>query len=67
MSDKLLLFLAVERSLHYALDSYEFIAITVSLNTAQGLITYLEDDLKKRQDYMNRFNELLEKQFDVSF
>ena len=36
----------MDKSLHYAVDTYEFIAITVSLMTGKKLISFLEEDLR---------------------
>jgi hypothetical protein len=55
----------VDRSLHYAMDSYEFLAITVSLTTGKWLIQFLEDNLCDRQEQMDTAHVYLKRQFSV--
>jgi hypothetical protein len=57
---------AVDSSLHVALDKYEFIALTVSLETGKKLLKFLEDDFVKRQRMMDLYGELQSRVFDVS-
>jgi hypothetical protein len=57
---------AVDSSLHLALDKYEFIAFTVSLETGEKLLKFLKEDLVKRQTTMDVYNQLQSRAFDVS-
>jgi hypothetical protein len=57
---------AVDSSLYVALDKYEFIALTVSLETGKKLIKFLEEDFVKRQRMMDEYHDLQPRVFDVS-
>jgi hypothetical protein len=58
--------LTVDSSLHLSLDTYEFFAVTVSLETGKRLYEFLEKDLRTRQRLMDQTDTDHPRRFDVS-
>jgi hypothetical protein len=48
------------------MDSYDFLAVTVSLATGERLIQFLEDDLNARQQEMDTNHQYVRRAFTVS-
>ena len=58
-------FLVVDASLHVSLGTYEFIAVTASLQTGEKLLEFLEADLRTRQRLMDETLQSIPRVFDV--